>query len=41
MNNIHSNTVDIQDVTYNSIIDLLVIQISFLIVCLEEASETH
>lgn len=36
MNKIHDNTLDTQDLTYNSIIDLLVIQTSFLILSLKE-----
>lgn len=36
MNKIHHNTLDTQDLTYNSIIDLLVIQTSFLILSLKE-----
>lgn len=36
MNKIHDNTLDTQDLTYSSIIDLLVIQSSFLILSLKE-----
>lgn len=36
MNKIHDNILDTQDLTYNSIIDLLVIQTSFLILSLKE-----
>lgn len=36
MNRIHHITVDIQNLTYNSFTDLLVIQISLFKVCLEK-----
>lgn len=38
MNRIHNNTLDTQDLTYNFIFDLLVIQSSLLTLCLEEGA---